>query len=65
MPNEIKLLLRPEVSIAYAMQLKRYCANQKDCTNCAFNRPKRYPYDSTCAIANTYEPPEGWDLDNE
>ena len=65
MANEIKLLLKPEVDMAYAKHLKTYCASQNNCKKCALNRPKRYPYASTCAIANTYEPPETWDIDED
>lgn len=65
MAMKINILLKPEIAMMYASHLKSYCANQKSCKNCALYRPKRYPYDSTCAIANTYEPPEGWDLDKD
>lgn len=65
MREQKKLLLKPEVAMAYAKQLKAYCANQKDCKKCALHRPGRYPYASTCAIADTYEPPESWELDED
>lgn len=63
MAKEIKLILKPEVATMYAKQLKSYCANQDSCGECALHRPERYPYDSTCAIADSYNPPERWEID--
>lgn len=63
MEKQIKLLLKPEMAMNYARQLRNYCANQENCKECALYRPGRYPYDSTCAIAEEYRVPETWELD--
>lgn len=63
METQIKLLLKPEVALSYARQLKAYCANQENCKKCALHRPNRYPYDSKCAIAEEYRLPETWEID--